>query len=81
MAKDPRGKAVKAGRIGDLKYVKNTMKRLNACDVYLHIRAQDSHGCEFHLLLTEHELKRAMTRALRNEEDLPKPGLLQDLLD
>lgn len=81
MAKDARGKSVKAGRIGDMQLVKNTLKRLNACDVYLHIRTQDTHGCEFHLLLTEHEVKRAMMRALKNEEDLPKPGVLQDLLD
>lgn len=81
MATSPSGKPVKARRIGDLQAVKNTFKHMLACEAYYHIRVEDPKGNEFHLLLTANELMRALERAYKNEEDLPVPGPLQDLLD
>lgn len=81
MAKDPSGKEIKAGRLGDLQEVKNIDPKLNAKETYCHIRVQDKTGKEFSLLLTEHEVKAAIKRAQNNPEDLPEVGWLRDLLD
>jgi len=81
MAKDLAGKIVRGGRIGDIQEVTNIKAKLNAETTYFHIRVQDSNGKEFSLLLTTHELKRAVQRALENPEDLPKVRWLRDLFD
>lgn len=81
MAKDRTGKEVKAGRMGDIQEVSNIAPRLNANLHYYHVRVQDKKNKEFSLLLTEHELKRAVKRALSNPEDLPKIGWIRNLFD
>ena len=81
MAKDKTGKPVVAGRIGDIQEVTNIEPRLNANLDYYHVRVQDKDKKEFALLLTSHELKRAVKRALVNPEDLPKVRWLRNLFD
>jgi hypothetical protein len=81
MAKSKTGKTVMAGRIGDIQEVTNIEPRLNANLNYFHVRVQDKDKKEFALLLTTHELKRAVKRALSNPEDLPKVRWLRNLFD
>jgi len=81
MAKDKSGKAIVAGRIGDIQEVTNIAPRLNANLEYFHVRVQEKGGKEFALLLTSHELKRAVKRALSNPEDLPKVRWLRNMFD
>lgn len=81
MAKNTVGKDVIGGRIGSIQEVTNIAPRLNANLDYYHVRVQDKDKKEFSLLLTSHELKRAVQRALNNPEDLPKVRWLRNLFD
>lgn len=81
MAKNIKGKAVKAKRIGDLQKVENQKKYPSAALEYNHIRVQLEDGREIHLLFTDKEVARADERAKKNPEDLPKTSWLRDILD
>lgn len=74
-------KSIKAKRIGDLQEVVNTNPKFGAAAEYNHLRVQLPDGKEIHLLLTDHELKRAIDRAEKNPEDLPKVSWLRDIID
>ena len=80
MAKNVKGK-VKAKRIGDMQKVDNREKKPSAADVYNHIRVQLDDGTEVHMLFTDNEMRRAIDRAKKNPEDLPKVSWLRDVLD
>lgn len=73
--------STKAKRIGDVQKVINKNPHWAALTEYNHIRIQFPDGCERSLLLTDNELKRALERAKKNPEDLPKVSWLRDLLD
>jgi len=73
--------SVKAKRIGDLQKVLNKKPHWAALTEYNHIRIQFPDGCEHSLLLTDTELKRALARADKNTEDLPKVSWLRDVID
>ena len=72
---------MKAKRIGDIQKVLNKNPHWAALSSYNHIRVQMPNGEELHLLLTDKELKRAIDRADKNPEDLPKVSWLRDLVD
>ena len=72
---------VKAKRIGDMQTVDNTKKWPSAADKYNHIRVQVESGEELHMLFTDREIRRAVKRASRNPEDLPKVSWLRDIFD
>lgn len=72
---------MKAKRIGDLQTVENKNAHRLAAKEYKHLRVQLENGEEIHILLTEKELNRAIERAKKNPEDLPKVGFFQNLLD
>ena len=80
MAKNVKGK-VKAKRIGDMQTVENQQKKPNAAEEYNHIRVQLESGEEVHMLFTDNEVRRAISRAGKNPEDLPKASWLRDVLD
>lgn len=73
--------AVRAKRIGDLQKVINKNPHWAALTQYNHIRIQFPDGCERSLLLTDAELRRALERAEKNPEDLPKVSWLRDVID
>jgi len=73
--------STKAKRIGDVQRVINKNPHWAALSEYNHIRIQFPDGCERSLLLTDNELKRALERADKNPEDLPKVSWLRDILD
>lgn len=70
-----------SNRIGDLTVVKNKNKHRLAKDKYFHVRLQKECGEETSALFTEKEIERALQRAKKNPEDLPKVSFLRDLLD
>jgi hypothetical protein len=71
----------KAKRLGDLQTVENTDPHPAANLKYNHIRVQFPSGEERSLLFTDKEIHRALDRADKNPEDLPKVNCLRDLLD
>lgn len=73
--------SIKAKRIGDLQKVINKNPHWAALTEYNHIRIQFPDGCEHSLLLTDKELKKALDRANKNEEDLPTVSWIRDVLD
>jgi len=83
------GQRAKAGRIGDVRVVKNLMSmrdardwsKMEAADHWYHLRVQFESGRESDLLFTSHEIARALKRAQRNPEDVPKVSRLRDALD
>jgi len=80
MAKSTTGKPVRIGRIGDLKVVANQSPKPAANAQYFAIRVQGARGSEATLLLTRHEVERALTRAKNNPEDVPTAANLFDRL-
>ena len=89
MAIDPSRTDVWAGRIADVRVVKNQMSLLDADSPttaepdpsYYALRVQMPDGREEHLLLTGTELARAIKRARDNEEDVPRVNPIRDALD
>lgn len=83
------GRPVKAGRIGDVCIVKNLLSmreathRASIADEahWYHLRVQFESGQEADLLFTPTEVARALKRARRNPEDVPKVNALRDALD
>jgi hypothetical protein len=74
-------KKVKAKRIGDVQKVANKGRKFGAASEYNHLRVQFEDNTELHLLFTDSEIRRAIDRAKKNPEDLPKVGWLHDILD
>jgi hypothetical protein len=72
---------MKAKRIADVQKVLNKNPHWAALAEYNHIRIQFPNGCEKSLLLTDFEIKRALERAEKNPEDLPKVSWIRDILD
>jgi len=70
-----------SNRIGDVKTVENTKKHFAANKQYNYIRVELENGKELQLLFTDNEMKRAIIRAEKNPEDLPKVNVIRDLLD
>lgn len=70
-----------AGRIADLQEVDNTNPHPLAALKYSHLRVEMPDGKEIHLLFTENEIREAIKRAERNQEDLPKVSWLRDITD
>ena len=68
-------------RIGDLKNVENTKKHFAANSKYNYIRVELEDGKEIPLLFTDAEIKRAVDRAKKNPEDLPKVNKIRDMFD
>lgn len=81
MAISVTGKAVKAKRLGDIEEVLNKNKHHKAASRYNHIRVQFPDGEEKSLLLTDSQVKRAVERAEKNEEDLPSKTWIHDIVD
>lgn len=81
MAISVTGKVIKAKRLGDIKEVINKNKHHKAASKYNHIRVQFPGGEEKSLLLTDSQLKRAVERANKNEEDLPSKTWIHDIVD
>ena len=67
--------------MGDLHVVENKNPHPAANLKYNHIRAQFPWGEERSLLFTDKEVLRALDRADKNPEDLPKVNWIRDLLD
>ena len=74
-------KKQRAKRLGDLQSVENQDPHPAANLKYSHIRVQFPCGEERSLLFTDKEILRALDRADKNPEDLPKVNWLRDLLD
>ena len=72
---------LKAKRIGDLQQVINKNPHWAALAEYNHLRIQLPCGEEKSILLTDKELARALDRANKNTEDLPKVSWVRDLFD
>lgn len=77
----PSSRFMKAKRIADVQKIINSNAHWAALKEYNHIRVQLSDGKEISLLLTDKELLRAMNRADKNVEDLPKVSWIRDVLD
>ena len=83
------GRKVKAGRIADLRHVRNLLSLREAQDLakmepddsWFHLRVQFETGRETDLLLTRFELLRAMKRAKDHPEDVPQVNRIRDALD
>lgn len=83
------GKRAKAGRLGDLRHVRNLLSmrevegktKLEKSDAWFHIRVQFETGREADLLLTPFEVLRAMKRAKDHPEDVPEVNPLRNILD
>lgn len=71
----------KAKRLGDLQEVENTNPHPAANLKYNHIRVEFPCGEEKSLLFTDAEILRALARAEKNPEDLPKVSCLRDIFD
>jgi hypothetical protein len=74
-------KMVLAKRIADLTSVKNKNPHHKAAKKYNHLRVEMEDRSEHHLLFTDFQIKRAIQRAEKNPEDLPKIGWLLDILE
>lgn len=74
-------KQVKAKRIGDVQKVVNKDRKFGAASEYNHLRVQLEDKTELHLLFTDSEIQRALDRAKKNPEDLPKVSWLHNILD
>ena len=72
---------MKAKRIGDLQRVLNKKPHWAALKEYNHLRVQFPNGKEKHLLFTDKELQKALDRAAKNPEDLPKVCWIRDIFD
>lgn len=72
---------MKAKRLGDLQKVENTQKHFAANSQYNYIRVQLENNKEVSLLFTDKEIERAIARAEKNPEDLPKVSMLRNLFD
>ncbi|HOS17495.1 MAG TPA: hypothetical protein PKX15_10840 [Bacteroidales bacterium] len=72
---------MKAKRLGDLQRVINQNPHWAALKEYNHIRVQFPNGKEKHLLFTDKEIQRAIDRANKNPEDLPKVSWVRDFFD
>ena len=72
---------LKAKRIGDMQKVFNKNPHWAALATYNHIRVQFPNGDEKSLLLTDKEILRALDRANKNPEDLPRVSWLRDIMD
>ncbi len=70
-----------AKRIGDVQEVVNTNKHFAANAKYNFIRVQLENGKEVELLFTDKEIQRAIDRAAKNTEDLPKTSKFRNLFD
>lgn len=83
------GKRARAGRLGDVRVVRNLLsmreatdrRKLEADDCWYHLRVQFEDGKERDLLFTRLEVARAIKRARDNPEDVPDVNALRDLLD
>jgi len=83
------GKKAKAGRIGDVRVVKNLLSVAAATDLskiqrddhWYHLRVQFERGQEADLLFTNAEVARALRRAKDNPEDVPSVSRIRDMLD
>lgn len=80
-ATGPDGIKVKSGRLGDVRVVMNKDRHPAANSKYFALRAQFPNGEETAFLFTAKELERALDRAQKNPEDIPKVPFLLDLLD
>ena len=80
-AKTKKGRPVKAGRIGDLIVVSNQGPKSGANSHYNALRVQLPGGKETNLLLSDHQLKVAQSRAKSNPEDVPAVSFLRNLFD
>ena len=89
MAKNLKHVDVKAGRIADVRIVKNMMnladvkrgRRREGDEFWYALRVQMPDGSEHALLVSQDEMARAMKRARDNPEDVPEVGKMRDLLD
>lgn len=72
---------IKSKRIGDIQKVQNSKQHWVANSEYNFIRVQLSNGKEVALLLTDKELARAIERATKNPEDLPKTSVFRNMFD
>jgi hypothetical protein len=72
---------MKAERLGDLQVVDNKNPHWKAASKYNHIRMEFPNGEEKSLLFTDNEIRKALIRASKNPEDIPKVSWLRDLLD
>ena len=83
------GKRIKAGRLGDIKMVKNRLSMREVSDWtalakedhWYHLRVQFESGREADLLLTSREVARGLKRAKDHPEDVPPVNPIRDLLD
>jgi len=81
MAKDIKGDTLKAGKVGTLQVVTNLKKLPRAAATYSHVRVQHPNGKIDNLLLTDHELARALRRGDKNPEDIPEVSWLRSMID
>ena len=72
---------IRKNRLGDMSEVENKLKHFAANSTYNHIRAQFPNGEEKSLLFTDNEIKKALERANKNPEDLPKVSWIRNILD
>jgi hypothetical protein len=83
------GNRIKAGRIGDVRVVRNLLtlreaediSRIDSNDCWYHIRVQFENGQEENLLFTCYDIVRALRRARENPEDVPPVNPIRDALD
>lgn len=68
-------------RIADLVKVENKLPHWAANKEYNAVRIQFPDGWERTLLFTDSEIEKAIARAAKNGEDVPKVSKLKDLLD
>lgn len=68
-------------RIADLVKVENKHPHWAANKEYNAVRIQFPDGSEKTLLFTDAEIAKALVRASKNEEDVPKVSKLKDWLD
>ena len=74
-------KKVLAKRIVDVVKTKNQERKFGAAVEYNHLRVQFPKGAERHLLFTDFIIKRAIERAKKNPEDLPRVSWLRDIIE
>jgi hypothetical protein len=74
-------KPIKAKRLGDIQKVINSKPHWAAAASYNHIRVQFPNGDEKSLLFTDKDVQRALERAEKNPEDLPRICWFRDIFD
>lgn len=73
--------ASKTKKIGDLQKILNKNPQWVSLTEYNHIRIQFPDGKEKSLLLTDKEIQRALDRAEKSPEDLPKVSWIRNIVD